>query len=217
MLSSAESVVLNSLQFDNGYTYTQKAIFHDGICEFTLEDTLCIISDAFEVDYNDFAHKISDISALVQEMQSIYFDEGYCEGCGYGWMYDDTTFTLYSHIGDTIQYTTTPLPTLYTGIVRGNVYGSPNIKCGVLISEMFNKVFIETVYYDCMQYNYIVIIPTKFVYSTYHERQKISIPDICILLTTKYGIIEEFEFRRRDCSGQHLLQELIWFHDKSFQ
>ena len=214
-LSFAEKILLDSLKFNNGYIHTQGAVLHNGVCEFDLKDTLYIISNTFEQDYDNFMDTgFYDLSSLVQKLRTLYTNKDQ-HGKWYKLVYSGytpTTLTLYSDL-DTIQYSTTPYPQLYTGTVRDTLYGSSNIKCGVEIRELFNNVSIGTLYYDYTNYSNIVIIPTEFAYSVYQELGELLLPYISIMLRIEKGIIRQIEFRHVSYSfynRQLLSGVLLW-------
>ena len=189
----AKYVILDSLRFDINYTYKQKMVLHESktpqemfICEFVEKDTLYVISNAFIQDYNEYMHDVPDVPTLVNELMSIYPEEGDCDGCGYVIKidgYTPTTLTLFSK--DKIQYTTTPSPDFFSAIIEDTLYGSSNIRCGVPIQELFKRLSICALYYDYTKYNHIVLIPETFTYSTYQKKGYVELSGMCFQLRIK--------------------------------
>lgn len=196
----AKYIVLDSLRYDINFTYKQKMVLHENktpqemfICEFVEEDTLYIISNAFIQDYNEYMHDVPDVPTLVNELMSIYPEEGICDGgCGYVIYidgYTPTTLTLFSK--DKIQYTTTPSPEFFSAIIEDTLYGSSNIRCGVPIQELFKRLSIHALYYDYTKYSHIVLIPEEFTYSTYQKKGYVELSSLCFQLRIKDGVINQ--------------------------
>ena len=195
----AKYVMLESLRYGINYTYKQKMVLHESkmpqdmfICEFVEEDTLYIISNTFIQDYNEYMHDVPDVPTLVSELMSIYPEEGDCDGCGYvinidG--YTPTTLTLFSK--DKIQYTTTPSPDFFSAVINDTLYGSSNIRCGVSIREILNRLSISTLYYDYKKYSHIVLIPEEFTYSTYQKKGYAELSSMCFQLRIKDGVVSQ--------------------------
>ena len=219
----AEYIMLDSLRLCNNYTHMQKVIVHTGkstdasnynvtVHEFTINDTLYIISSLINSIYRDFSQNVSSVDSLMLKLRALYYDEGDCYGknCGYMLVYDGytpTTLTLYSNL-DTIQYTTTPTPQLYAAVIRDTIYGLPTLKCGMPINKILTDLEINGSYYDYDKYKHIVLIPLL----TYFQRTEcINLPDACFVLENKNGILNKVEYRQFDYSGSGIVQELLLY------
>lgn len=212
-LLHAEYVILDSLRLTKNYTYKQNFILHEEqitgysseywtCCEFTLKDTLYVMSGIFRQELNEFSHNIPDIPTLVQEILSICQTESSEGDRGFAFTYDSglpATLTLFTFPNmDTIQYIATHSPELYTAVIRDTIFGSQNIKCGRLIQDLLKKLPVDKLYYDYARYNNIVLIPCDFIYSTYQERGYYSLPSTCLIIENRNGLINKIEVRRTD-------------------
>lgn len=211
----AKYIMLDSLKFDVDQIYKQKMVLHESktlqemfICEFVEKDTLYIISNAFMQDYNEYMHDVPDVQTLVSELMSIYPEEGNCDGCGYVIEIDGYTPTTLTFFGDDkIQYTTTPSPEFFAAVINDTLYGSSNIRCGVPIQKLLNKLSINTLYYDHTKYNHIVLIPEKFTYSTYQKKGYVELKNWCFQLRIKDGVVNQIMTKQNTCTIKKVVKK----------
>ncbi len=219
----AEYEMLDSLKLTENFTLKQKVIVHHvkvpnaivdsmAVVEFVYEENLYIISAIFNQDYNEYMQKYSDVPSLIQKIMSVCPTECRDGNCGYTFTYDSdlpSTLTLYTFPNmDTIQYVTTTSPQLHMAVIQDTILGSSNIRCGISLQELFDKVSISPLYYDHVKFKNIAIIPHRFNYDAYQKKGYMSLPDACFVIENKNGIISKIEIRQTDYfSTKRIIQD----------
>lgn len=219
----AEYEMLDSLKLTEKFTLNNKVMIHKSkvsgtsndstiVLEFVYEESLYIMSSVFSPDYNEYVQKYSDVPSLIQKIMSVCPTECRDGNCGYTFTYDSnlpSTLTIHTSPNmDTLQYVTTHSPKLYVAIIRDTIFGSSNIRCGISLQELFDKVSITPLYYDHMKFKNIVIIPHRFNYDAYQKKGYMSLPNSCFVLENKNNIIKKIEIRQTDYySTKRIIQD----------
>lgn len=219
---NADDVILKELKFSNHYTLKQQAFLHTmttnnnlsgvrGMCEFTIGDTLYILSSVYRKDYREFKQNIPDVPTLVDKLMSIYPQEG--DNSSYLiqiFTLTPATLTLTSDL-DTIQYTLTPTPDLAAGSICDTIFKSSNFKCGILIKEVFDELSSYRLHYNFSEYDNIVIIPIDFDSLSYQQYGYVILSDICFFLKISDGFVTKIEIRDFNYSGQRFIDDLSYY------
>ena len=223
----AEYEMLDSLRLTENFTFNNKVMIHKSkvsgtsndstiVLEFVYEESLYIMSSVFSLDYNEYVQKYSDVPSLIQKIMSVCPTECIRGDCGYTFTYDSdlpSTLTLYTFPNmDTIQYVTTQSPELYVAIIRDTIFGSSNIRCGISLQELFDKVSISPLYYDHVKFKNIVIIPHRFNYDAYQKKGYMSLPNSCFVIENKNGIISKIEIRQTDYFNKKTIMQDLEFY-----
>lgn len=220
----AEYITLDSLKLTENFTLRQKVILHDVeapntiadsavIVEFVYKGTLYIMSSIFTHDYNEYMQEFSDVPSLIQKIMSICPTECKNGDCGYTFTYDSglpSTLTVYTFPNmDTIQYVTTHSPELHVAVIRDTIFGSSNIRCGVLLTDLFRKLFVNPLYYyDYMKFKKIVLVSADFDDRAYQKKGYMDLPDVCFVIENREGTINKIEVRQTDYfSKEKILQD----------